>query len=73
MSEYDDNAQDLALHGSFLREPGQQLFTTGQGQAGQVRQVGEKGSFDYFQQGMRPSQLPDLGVKRVTLYRYYEW
>ena len=29
-------------------------------------------AFDYFQQGLRPSQLPDLGVAKTSIYRYYQ-
>ena len=29
-------------------------------------------SFEWFDEGCRPSQLPDLGVKPRTLYRYFQ-
>ncbi|MFC1902674.1 hypothetical protein ACFLX4_01210 [Chloroflexota bacterium] len=29
-------------------------------------------AFYHFNQGLRPSELPDLGVKKETLYRYYQ-
>jgi len=29
-------------------------------------------AFSYFHQGLRPSQLPDLGVPRTTIYRYFQ-
>ncbi len=29
-------------------------------------------AFSYFGQGKRPSQLPDLGVRKATLYRYHQ-
>ena len=29
-------------------------------------------AFSYFYQGLRPSQLPDLGVPMATIYRYYQ-
>ncbi len=30
-------------------------------------------AFRYFDQGLRPSQLPDLGVPITTIYRYFEF
>ena len=29
-------------------------------------------AFDYFNKGLRPSQLPDLGVQKTTKYRYFQ-
>ena len=29
-------------------------------------------AFRYFDQGLRPSKLPDLGVPTTTIYRYFE-
>jgi len=29
-------------------------------------------AFRYFDQGLRPSKLPDLGVPMTTIYRYFE-
>jgi len=29
-------------------------------------------AFKHFDAGLRPSQLPDLGVPRETLYRYFQ-
>ena len=29
-------------------------------------------AFEYFNEGKRPSQLPDLGVRKATIYRYYQ-
>ena len=29
-------------------------------------------AFEFFEQGLRPSELPDLGVTQPTLYRYFE-
>ena len=31
-----------------------------------------KTAFDFFGRGYRPSQLPDLGVKKATLYKYFQ-
>ena len=30
-------------------------------------------AFCYFSQGLRPSQLPDLGVSKKTIYRYFQF
>jgi hypothetical protein len=29
-------------------------------------------AFDYFSQGLRPSELPDMGVPMTTIYRYHQ-
>ena len=29
-------------------------------------------AFDYFRQGLRPSQLPPMGVPKATIYRYFQ-
>jgi hypothetical protein len=31
-----------------------------------------KRAFDYFYQGLRPSELPDMGVPKTTIYRYHQ-
>lgn len=38
---------------------------------GYGRSVRER-AFDHFNEGLRPAQLPDLGVPKRTLYRYFQ-
>ncbi len=44
----------------------------GQAVRNKLGQSARQQAFDYFQQGLRPSQLPDLGVAKVSIYRYYQ-